>query len=477
MSQPLISIINIQTPFLITCGTPRSMKNLYCLLRELFMVNRRVNAPGFPLWLQSQTKLIYVRLRNAGISGAIPDEWMSNISSQIRYLDLPNNQISGMLLFRFNFPNLYYIDLRTNQFDGRLQLSSTNAPTLEYLYLGYNYLNGTIPSSICTIQSIYCIALNNNQFSGKFLQEWGSWNSIGVVDVSNNFLSGSIPTSMGVPSSLQVLRMDNNHFSGDIPSSLQNLSTLDRLYLGGNNFTGSIPSWIGSKVSLLEVLQLRSNFLSGHIPIQLCTLSNLRILDLGHNNLSGTIPKCFLNLTSLVNDRGYWNSSSYCGHDLTAVTLKGRELEYEEECAQLLTCWRESIYNNRISPTKSLAVVIDKQSLVSYLIICNLESYKYIDQSIRIQSIFFSSWYQSKQKMLCFSGFSFSGRFFLWSSSCSFLPCRPPSLPSSSHVPTHRTSASHFARTPTVSSYCIHPATTTYSTPGAALYHCASNDA
>ncbi|KAM5587025.1 receptor-like protein EIX2 [Rosa sericea] len=280
-------------------------------LRFIHMDNCLVGA-GFPLWLQSQTELVDVSLTNAGISGPIPEEWLFKISSQIEYLDLTYNQISGKLPFRFNsFPNLAFIILSHNQFDG------------------------TIPSSICSIQSLYALGLNNNQLSGEFPKEWSLWSHIVGVDVSNNNMSGNIPSSMGIPSSLYTLKTDNNHFSGEIPSSLQNCSNLERLYLGGNKFTGSIPSWIGSKVSTFRVLQLQSNSLSGHIPHHLCSLPFLQILDLSHNRFSGTIPKCLNNLTSLV----YPSYSGWSGitPEVTTVTVKGRVSEYFFFNAELLT--------------------------------------------------------------------------------------------------------------------------------------------
>ncbi|PRQ24702.1 putative non-specific serine/threonine protein kinase [Rosa chinensis] len=305
-------------------------------LRAVYMDNCRVG-PGFPIWLQSQTELLDVKLSNAGISGAIPEEWVFKISSQIKTLNLSYNQISGRLPFRFNFSYLYIIDLSHNQFDGPLQLSSTNTPILTFLSLSYNYLNGTIPSSICNIQSLCTLCLRNNQLSGKFPQEWSLWRDIGSLDVSNNNLSGNIPTSMGIPRSIEILKMGNNYFTGEIPSSLQNCSDLDRLYLGGNKFTGSLPFWLGSKVLKLKVLQLRSNFLSGNVPEQLCNLSYLTILDLSNNNLSGAIPKCLINLTSLVHDlKKGWHSPEPNG-DPTTLTMKARQSEYSISNAVFVT--------------------------------------------------------------------------------------------------------------------------------------------
>ncbi|KAM5552267.1 receptor-like protein EIX2 [Rosa sericea] len=272
-------------------------------LHHIEMHNCRVG-PDFPVWLQSQTELVWVSLTNAGLSSEIPEEWLSKISSQIHSLDLSSNQISGKLPFRFNsFPNLESIVLSHNQFDG------------------------TIPSSICSIQFLQVLALNNNQLSGEFPKEWSLWSRIEYVDVSNNNMSGNIPSSMGIPSSLFILKIDNNQFSGEIPSALQNCSRLERLYLGGNKFTGSIPSWIGSKVSTFTVLQLQSNSLSGHIPHHLCSLPFLQILDLSHNRFSGTIPNCLNKLTSLISSshNGWIASGDF---EAITVTVKGRATEY-----------------------------------------------------------------------------------------------------------------------------------------------------
>ncbi|XP_040374368.1 receptor-like protein EIX2 [Rosa chinensis] len=281
-------------------------------LHQIEMHNCRLG-PGFPVWLQSQTELVSVSLENAGLSGAIPEEWVFKISSQIQSLDLSSNQISGKLLFRFNsFLNLRSIVLSHNQFDG------------------------PIPSSICSIQSLYELALNNNQLSGEFPKEWSLWSDIDIVDVSNNNMSGNIPSSMGIPSSLAILKIDNNQFSGEIPSALQNCSRLQRLYLGGNKFTGSIPSWIGSKVSTFKVLQLQSNSLSGHIPHHLCSLPFLQILDLSHNRFSGTIPNCLNKLTSLISSSyGGWKYSG--DFEVITVTVKGRASEYFLRNEVLLT--------------------------------------------------------------------------------------------------------------------------------------------
>ncbi|KAI5332375.1 hypothetical protein L3X38_022504 [Prunus dulcis] len=310
--------------------------------------------PGFWKLIQSQTELLDVTLQNTSISDSMPKEWLSKISSQVQNLDLSYNNFSGRLPLQLKFPKLQYINLGQNQLEGPLPLWLSNVyyfdfqsnlfsgpipsnldqlmPKLRYLLVSENRLNGTIPLSICNMKDMKVISLINNQLFGEFPQWWSLWSGIRVIDVSHNNLSGNIPSSMGIPSSLEIFKVNNNNFSGEIPFSLQNCTSLLILNLGGNKFIGNLPLWIGSNVSTLEVLQLQSNLLSGHIPHHFCNLPHLHVLDLAHNNFSGTIPKCLKNMTCLVevNDacRNFTWYTGYLGK--SAITLKGKELEYDD---------------------------------------------------------------------------------------------------------------------------------------------------
>ncbi|XP_021802426.1 receptor-like protein 12, partial [Prunus avium] len=311
---------------------------------------------GHCFWalIQSQTELVYISLYNTFISDSI-EEWLSKISSQVKYLDLSYNNFSGRLPSQLKFPKLQSINLGHNQLEGPLPLWPTNVisldlqsnlfsgpipsnldqlmPKLIYLDVSENHLNGTIPLSICNMKDMYVISLRNNQLFGEFPQRWSLWSGINIIDVSHNNLSGNISSSMGMPSSLEIFKVNNNNFSGEIPFSLQNCTSLIILNLGGNKFTGNLPLWIGSNVSTLEVLQLRSNLLSGHIPPHFCNLPHLHVLDLAHNNFSGTISKCLKNMTCLVevNDTCQ-RFTLYEGYDgKTTITSKGKELEYGDD--------------------------------------------------------------------------------------------------------------------------------------------------
>ncbi|KAB2636925.1 leucine-rich repeat receptor protein kinase EXS-like [Pyrus ussuriensis x Pyrus communis] len=344
-------------------------------LHTIYIINCHIG-PGFGIWLQSQTELRYINLRGNGISDSFPEEWLLKISSQLIKLDLSYNQFRGNLPSNLKSPKLESIDLSHNQLDGPLPLWSATKvtnfdlqsnsffgpipsnidqmmPNLNSLYLSENHLNGNIPRSICNMQQLQelslfenhlngsippfvynmkqlqILSLRSNQFHGEFRHAWSVGSKMRYLDVSQNNLSGNIPTSLGVLISLEVLKLNNNNFDGEIPNSLQNCSQLRSIHLGDNKLFGKIPQWIGGlNVSMLNMIRLRSNNFSGHISQPLCNLQQLHILDLSHNNISGTIPKCLGKLASLVNDSHTSSDTLYVSNEQTTLTLKGRELVY-----------------------------------------------------------------------------------------------------------------------------------------------------
>ncbi|KAK7849734.1 receptor-like protein EIX2 [Quercus suber] len=291
--------------------------------------------PEFPKWLQVQSELTNVILKNVGIKGTIPEEWFSMISSNLTHLDLSNNQIKGNLPHQLVFPNVTKLFLQSNLFSGPIPSNiSVLMPSLQYLDLSENLLHGKIPLSISKIKHLNILVLRRNNLSGELPDHWNkSQMDLRVVDISYNNICGKIPSSMGFLGNLSILVLSNNNLSGEIPSSLQNCSIVS-MDFGGNRLSGNIPSWIESNIFMLR---LRSNLFSGTIPQKLCNLHKLCILDLAQNNLSGGIPDCFNNFNAVVghNTFGYNPVENYT--EKAYLVTKGREYEYDR-ILQFVTC-------------------------------------------------------------------------------------------------------------------------------------------
>ncbi|XP_052137120.1 receptor-like protein EIX2 [Oryza glaberrima] len=79
---------------------------------------------------------------------------------------------------------------------------------------------------------------------------------------------------------------------------------------------------------------------SGNIPASITKLGNLSHLDLASNSISGPLPQYLANLTGMVPKQYYTNEHeerlSGCDYK-SLVTMKGLELEYDEENVTVVT--------------------------------------------------------------------------------------------------------------------------------------------
>ncbi|CAH1452507.1 unnamed protein product [Lactuca virosa] len=279
-------------------------------VKYLDLSSCKLLGPGFPKWIQTLKNLTYLDLSNTGISDTIPLEFWDMWPSQLIYLNLSSNNISGKVPdLLSNFAKRATIDLSSNNFYGPIP----NVPsTLFSLNLSRNKFTGGI-SFICQIVDglLYFLDLSHNSFIGQLPDCLWHFTQVLVLNLGHNNLFGSLPPSIGSLTQLKVLYLFKNKFSGELPLSLKNCTSLISLNLGANKFSGNVPVWIGENLSGLNLLILRSNKLFGTIPLQLCQLSNLQALDLSMNNLHGSIPSCLSNLTSMVQQGGFSQDVQY----------------------------------------------------------------------------------------------------------------------------------------------------------------------
>ncbi|KAL5572461.1 hypothetical protein UlMin_022058 [Ulmus minor] len=253
--------------------------------------------PQFPKWLQTQKNFSQLDISNVGISDFIPN-WFWDLSTQVTYLNLSNNQIRGTIHnLSSGLVSSPSIDLSSNQFEG---------PIPVFLFKAFIvYLSGNRFSkldSLCDVvdatESIF-LDISFNQLSGELPDCWSHLSQLSVLRLTNNNLSGRIPISFGSLTRIESLHLGENNLNEELPSSLNNCTELRVLDVGENKLLGPIPTWIGENLSALVILILRSNNFYGSIPSSLCSLSHLQLLDLSSNNLSGRISNCFSNFTSM----------------------------------------------------------------------------------------------------------------------------------------------------------------------------------
>ncbi|KAJ9679625.1 hypothetical protein PVL29_021525 [Vitis rotundifolia] len=294
--------------------------------------------PRFPNWLQTQKRLQELDISVSGISDVIPN-WFWNLTSNLRWLNISNNHISGTLPNSTSYPSYCGIDMSSNCLEGSIpQILFNNY----WLDLSKNMFSGSISLSCGTTnqpgRGLSHLDLSNNRLSGELPNCWEQWKDLIVLNLANNNFSGKIKDSIGLLHEMQTLHLRNNSFTGALPSSLKHCRALRLIDLGKNKLSGKITAWMGGSLSDLVVLNLRSNEFNGSIPSSLCQLKQIQMLDLSSNNLSGKIPKCLKNLTAMAQKgsqvlsyKTFSNSSTLPSYvDNTLVQWKGKEREYKK---------------------------------------------------------------------------------------------------------------------------------------------------
>lgn len=314
--------------------------------------------------LQNQPKLYHLDLSDNGISGVIPS-WIWDLGEEVIFssLNLSNNFLTSPQE-PYKIPDLFFLDLRSNQLRGNIPLLPASVvyvdlsynnftsplpaefgntiPEITYFSVSNSSITGVIPDSFCNATYLQVLNLSHNNLSGSVpncLIE--RVETLGVLNLRGNNLNGVVSDTFSKNCGLQTLDLSDNRLKGRVPKSLTNCRTLEVLNLGNNQIDDVFPCWL-KMVSSLRILVLRTNKFYGSITCSKINSSwpNLQIVDLAVNNFSGNLPtKSLSNWKAMMDhsDETQSNSkdlrfefltlSGFYYRDAMTIMSKGLEME------------------------------------------------------------------------------------------------------------------------------------------------------
>ncbi|CAL4957677.1 unnamed protein product [Urochloa decumbens] len=283
--------------------------------------------PMFPGWLQWHVSITELDISSAGIADKLP-LWFSDAFSNVKFLNISNNQLVGGLPTNMSFMSFSQLYLSSNQLTGKIPTMPAN---IKYLDLSNNFLWGPLPSNIGSRNLLTELSLFSNQITGHIPESFCKYHWLAVLDLSNNFLEGEPPPCLGALGDMEFIALSNNNLSGKFPSFVQNFTALVVLNLAGNKFSGRLPIWFG-KLKLLRIIMLSHNKFFGNITVNITNLACLQYMDLHNNEISGSLPRYLSNLRAMrkthMTDGCYDDGIEYYHLINLSTVLKGRELNY-----------------------------------------------------------------------------------------------------------------------------------------------------
>uniref|UniRef100_F6HXI7 Uncharacterized protein n=1 Tax=Vitis vinifera TaxID=29760 RepID=F6HXI7_VITVI len=245
--------------------------------------------PGF---LQYQFMLVGVDLSHNNLTGSFPN-WLLENNMRLKSLVLRNNSLMGQLLPLGPNTRINSLDISHNQLDGQLQENVGHMiPNMEYLNLSNNGFEGILPSSIAELRALWILDLSTNNFSGEVPKQLLAAKDLGYLKLSNNKFHGEIFSRDFNLTGLSCLYLGNNQLTGTLSNVISISSELEVLDVSNNYMSGEIPSQIGN-MTYLTTLVLGNNSFKGKLPPEISQLWGLDLMDLSNNSFSGPIPRCF----------------------------------------------------------------------------------------------------------------------------------------------------------------------------------------
>ncbi|XP_051208460.1 uncharacterized protein [Lolium perenne] len=253
--------------------------------------------------------LIYIIAFENFFSGIIPPI----SSSQLTVISMADNNFSGELPpgLCLSADRLQFLGLDRNQFAGTVPACYRNLTKLVRIRLAHNRLAGDVSDIFGSHPNLYYIDLSGNSFDGKLTEQWAQQlKNLRYLNLDGNKITGTVPPGFGNMAALNDLSLASNLLAGAIPPELGQLPLLS-VNLRHNKLSGPIPPALGNVSGMLQ-LDLSGNELEGGVPVELTELKRIWYLNLSSNNLTGEVPALLGKMNSLT-DLDLSGNPGLCG--------------------------------------------------------------------------------------------------------------------------------------------------------------------
>ncbi|WMV60162.1 hypothetical protein MTR67_053547 [Solanum verrucosum] len=312
------------------------LNNLVSL--DLSVIGLQLDERTFATMLQNLTNLELLSLSYVNISSPIP----VNISSSLRYVDLTDTNLRGVLTENFFLlPNLERLKLRGNDLlkgvFPKIHRSYTLLMELDISFTGISE-KGTNNLKLKNIIKRIVNAMEGAEVSISHCYREANQVADFLDKLASSSGNGSLPPLCAQSTSLSTIVVNGNRFEGPVPVSLLKCNGLEVLDVGSNAINDTFPAWLGN-LEELQVLILKSNKFHG--PISTCQTKfcfpKLLIFDLSCNEFSGSLPaKVFRNFKAMIKldgeDTGeieYMKLSNTSYEDSVSLVIKGQDIELQ----------------------------------------------------------------------------------------------------------------------------------------------------
>ncbi|XLR63502.1 hypothetical protein S83_014174 [Arachis hypogaea] len=229
-------------------------------------------------------------------------------SGRIEVIDLRSMSLTGTVPAGLNdsLSQLIYLYLFNNNLSGPVP-SLANLSFLLYVHLGYNNFTSIPHGCFQGLTSLQRLSLNNN----TNLPPWNfptdltaRSSQLRLLDLSSTNLMGSLPPNISHSFPvMENLYLSNNNLSSIPEGCFHNLTT--RLYVLSLANNTNLPPWtfpldLTHSSLQLSFLNLQATNLMGSLPNFSHFFPNLTRVSLSNNNLTSIPQGCFQGLPSLV---------------------------------------------------------------------------------------------------------------------------------------------------------------------------------